>query len=240
MVYGDFEFCLVEVIPDPALLWRWRGLGERDFSPGRPPFSQSARSRYNCPRVRISRSSEVTRAAYSQTALSGPISANVSRGCAGFACSVIARSRASLRRSRMTRRWRLQPSSRSVVSLPCHLGRHRPSRSAASRVRGLVSHSPSCAGGTDTPDHFARPAPSLSRCPTTCRRAAGLGGGQAPNGRAISTGHRLHVQRYIRRRAAHRPAGLISTRQHVGVIGVRRTAGFVRIVADLGAFLMPV
>ena len=36
MVYGDFEFCLVEVIPDPALLWRWRGLGERDFSPGRP------------------------------------------------------------------------------------------------------------------------------------------------------------------------------------------------------------
>jgi hypothetical protein len=36
MVYGDFEFCLVEVIPDPARLWRWRGLGERDFSPGRP------------------------------------------------------------------------------------------------------------------------------------------------------------------------------------------------------------
>ena len=36
MVYGDFEFCLVEVIPDPALLWRWRGLGERDFSPDRP------------------------------------------------------------------------------------------------------------------------------------------------------------------------------------------------------------
>ncbi len=34
MVYGDFEFCLVEVIRDPARLWRWRGLGERDFSPG--------------------------------------------------------------------------------------------------------------------------------------------------------------------------------------------------------------
>src|ERR1700692_4626706 len=31
MVCGDFEFCLVEVIPDPARLWRWRGLGERDF-----------------------------------------------------------------------------------------------------------------------------------------------------------------------------------------------------------------
>ena len=29
-------------------------------------------------------------------------------------------------------------------------------------------------------------------------------------------------------------------RQHVGVIGVRGTAGFVRIVADLGAFLMAV
>jgi hypothetical protein len=31
MVYGDFEFCLVEVIPNSARLWRWRGLGERDF-----------------------------------------------------------------------------------------------------------------------------------------------------------------------------------------------------------------
>jgi hypothetical protein len=36
MVYGDFEFCLVEVIPDPARLCRWRGLGERDFSAGEP------------------------------------------------------------------------------------------------------------------------------------------------------------------------------------------------------------
>jgi hypothetical protein len=33
--------------------------------------------------------------------------------------SVTAGSRASLRRSRMTRRWRLQPSSRSAASLPC-------------------------------------------------------------------------------------------------------------------------
>jgi hypothetical protein len=34
MVYGDFGFCLVEVIPDPDRLWR--GHGERDFSSGEP------------------------------------------------------------------------------------------------------------------------------------------------------------------------------------------------------------
>jgi hypothetical protein len=28
MVYGDFEFCTVEVIAEPARRWRWRGLGE--------------------------------------------------------------------------------------------------------------------------------------------------------------------------------------------------------------------
>jgi hypothetical protein len=28
MVYGDFEFCSVEVIAEPARRWRWRRLGE--------------------------------------------------------------------------------------------------------------------------------------------------------------------------------------------------------------------
>src|SRR5580658_1697740 len=41
--------------------------------------SQSARSRYSRPSVRISLSSEVTRAAYSQTSKSGPISVNRGR-----------------------------------------------------------------------------------------------------------------------------------------------------------------
>ena len=82
-------------------------------------FSQSARSRYNCPSVRISLSSEVTRAAYSQTSRSGPISVKPSIGCADGERSVIARSRPSLRRNRMMRRWRLQPTSRRLVSLPC-------------------------------------------------------------------------------------------------------------------------
>ncbi len=31
MVYGDFEFCLVEVIPDPARLRRWRDLVSEIF-----------------------------------------------------------------------------------------------------------------------------------------------------------------------------------------------------------------
>src|SRR6476620_5508507 len=50
---------------------------------------------YNCPSVRISLSSEVTRAAYSHSCLSGPTSAKPSRGCVGLVWSVIARSRAS-------------------------------------------------------------------------------------------------------------------------------------------------
>jgi hypothetical protein len=28
MVYGDFEFCSVDVIPMPVRDWRWWGLGE--------------------------------------------------------------------------------------------------------------------------------------------------------------------------------------------------------------------
>src|SRR6476646_3764231 len=46
-------------------------------------FSQSPRSRYNWPSVRISASSEVTCAAYSHTSRLGPISAKLSSGCPG-------------------------------------------------------------------------------------------------------------------------------------------------------------
>jgi hypothetical protein len=36
MVYGDFESCSAEMIAEPDWGWRWRGLGERDFTPGGP------------------------------------------------------------------------------------------------------------------------------------------------------------------------------------------------------------
>jgi hypothetical protein len=36
LVYGDFEFCVVEVMAKPVRRCRWWGLGEGDFSPDRP------------------------------------------------------------------------------------------------------------------------------------------------------------------------------------------------------------
>src|SRR5580704_2185402 len=70
-------------------------------------------------RVRISCFSDVTSAAYSHSSWSASTSPKLSNGWAGSLRSLIAMPCASLRRNRIIRRCRLQPSRRRLVSLPC-------------------------------------------------------------------------------------------------------------------------